>query len=136
MKFETILSNFEKEGIELYIGKLAEVTTKGTIKNGKVSWEKEVKPSSDDWKPFSHEVNYVYIKKGERCVPFCSIGAFTSWEKWSLFKHTTLLRIHYLVSVLGVAPESVIPFVELSKTLVEEYGHGRGRYYGMEENNG
>lgn len=131
MKFETILSNFEKEGIELYIGKLEKVTTEGTIKNGKVSWDKEVKPSSDDWQPFSHAVNYVYMKKGERCVPFCSIGAFTSWEKWSLFKHTTLLHIYYLVSVLGVAPESVIPFVELVKTLVEEYGHGR--YYGMEE---
>lgn len=131
MKFETILSNFEKEGIELYIGKLTEVTIKGTIKNGKVVWGKELKPSSDDWKPFSAEVNYVYMKKGERCVPVSSIGAFTSWEKWSLFKHTDLLHIHYLVSFLGVVPESVIPFVELVKTLVEEYG--TRSYYGMEE---
>jgi hypothetical protein len=131
MKFETILSNFEKEGIELYIGKLKEVTTKGTIKDGKVVWDKEVKPSSDDWQPFSHTVNYVYMKKGEDCAPLSSIGAFTHWEKWSLMKHTDLLYIHYVVSALGVAPESVIPFVELVKTLTEEYGHNR--YYGMEE---
>lgn len=131
MKFETILSNFEKEDIELYIGKLTEVTTKGTIKNGEVVWDKELKPSSDDWKPFDAEVNYVYMKKGERCAPLSSIGVFNSWEKRSYIKHTNLLHIHYLVSALGVAPESVIPFAELVKTLVEEYGHNR--YYGMEK---
>lgn len=131
MKFETILSNFEKEGIELYIGKLKEVTTKGVVKNGKVVWDKELKSSSDDWKPFSYKVNYVNMKKGERCAPLSSIGVFNSWEKWSYIKHIDLLRIHYLVSALGVAPESVIPFAELVKTLVEEYGHNR--YYGMEE---
>lgn len=134
MKLETILSNLETEGIELYVGKLKEVTTKGVIKNGEVVWDKELEPSSDDWKPFSYELNYVYMKKGERCAPLSSIGVFNSWKRWSSLGHRDLISIHFCVSNLGVAPESVIPFVELERTLVEEFGD-RQSGYGMEENN-
>lgn len=125
MKLETVLSNFEKEGIELYIGKPKEVTTKGVIKNGEVVWDKELEPGSDDWQPFSHKVNYVYIKKGERCAPLSSIGVFNSWKRWSSLRHRDLISIHFGVSDLGVAPESVVPFVELERTLVEGYGDGQ-----------
>lgn len=69
MKFETILSNFEKEGIEVVISKGEDVLTGSTIINGELTWDKEPERSYDDWQNFSVNIAYVYLQKDEVLSP-------------------------------------------------------------------
>ena len=103
MKFETILSNFEKEGIEVVISKGEEVLTGSTIKNGELTWDKEPERSYDDWQNFSVNIAYVYLQKDEVLSPLTAIGKFKHWKDWEI-KLSDLLQIHSAIysSIIGL----------------------------------
>lgn len=120
MKFETILSNFEKEGIEVVISKGEEVLTGSTIKNGEFTWDKEPERSYDDWQNFSVNIAYVYLQKDEVLSPLTAIGKFKHWKDWEI-KLSDLLQIHSAIDYLDIEPDRVIPFSELQNALELEY---------------
>jgi len=120
MKFETILSNFEKEGIEVVISKGEDVLTGSTIKNGELTWDKEPERSYDDWQNFSVNIAYVYLQKDEVLSPLTAIGKFKHWKYWEI-KLSDLLQIHSAIDYLDIEPDRVIPFSELQNALELEY---------------